>query len=60
MEKVVVKQVRSEIGRSERVRRVLDALGLGRIGREKTIAHTPAVAGMIRRVGNLLEVRKVK
>lgn len=60
MEKVVVKQIRSEIGRNRRVRAVLAALGLGRIGREKTLSNTPAVAGMLRRVGNLLEVRKVK
>ena len=56
MAKVVVKQVKSIIGRPEAQRKVLKALGLGRIGKSKELGDTPAVRGMIAKVSHLVEV----
>lgn len=56
--KVIVKQVRSQIGRDERVKGTLRALGLGRIGKEAEHTLTPSVSGMIHRVKQVIRVRK--
>ncbi|MGH7864955.1 MAG: 50S ribosomal protein L30 [Candidatus Binataceae bacterium] len=53
---VRVKMVRGAAGTTRRVRETLKGLGLGRIGRERTLKRTPAVEGMIRRVAHLVEV----
>lgn len=60
MSKIVVKQVRSAIGRNQRVRDTLQALGLGKIGKSKELASNPAVEGMIAKVSHLLEVERKK
>ncbi len=56
MAKIVVKQVKSIIGRPEAQRKVIMALGLGRIGKSKELTDTPAVRGMIAKVAHLVEV----
>lgn len=50
---------KSPIGRPPQHRLTLKALGLTRL--HKTVRHreAPAVAGMVRQVGHLLEVRQV-
>jgi large subunit ribosomal protein L30 len=50
---------KSPIGRPPQHRRTLQALGLTRL--QKTVRHreTPALAGMVRQVGYLLDVRQV-
>lgn len=53
---ITIKQVRSEAGRTVGVKDTLKALGLGRIGREKTIPDNVAVRGMIRKVEHLVQV----
>ncbi len=58
--KIIVKQTRSEIGRDDRVRDTLKALGLGRIGKEQTLPENDAIKGMIRKVQSLVEVRDAK
>jgi large subunit ribosomal protein L30 len=52
-----VTQVRSHIGRNERVRQGLVALGLGRINKSVQLTDTPAVRGMLRSLGYLIEIR---
>lgn len=54
---VIVRQTRSDIGRTERFRATLRALGLGRIGAERQLPLTPAVKGMLRTVETVIEVR---
>lgn len=54
--KIVVKQIRSGAGRTKRVKATLEALGLGRIGKESVKTVNPAVKGMIRKVRYLLSV----
>ncbi len=56
MAKVIVKQIKSIIGRPESQRKVLKAMGLGRIGQSKELVDTPAVRGMIEKVSHLIEV----
>jgi large subunit ribosomal protein L30 len=58
-EKVLIKQIRSVIGRDRRAKATLQALGLGRVGKQRVVAVNPAAAGMIRAVVHLVEVQKV-
>ena len=53
---VTVRQVRSAWKRGENTKANLRGLGLGRIGKEKTLADTPAVRGMIAKVEHLIVV----
>lgn len=56
MAKIVVKQVRSIIGRPAAQRKVVAALGLGRIGKSREVEDTPAVRGMVAKVSHLVEI----
>ena len=56
MAKITVKQIKSIIGRPEYQRKIVLALGLGRIGKEKVINDTPAIRGMVARVFHLVEI----
>ncbi|MFQ6777752.1 MAG: 50S ribosomal protein L30 [Alphaproteobacteria bacterium] len=56
MAKIVVKQVKSIIGRPECQRKVVLALGLGRIGKQKEVDDSAAVRGMVARVAHLVEI----
>ena len=56
MKKLIVKQVRSQIGRVPGTKRTLQALGLGRIGKSRELPANVAVLGMIARLDHLLEV----
>jgi large subunit ribosomal protein L30 len=60
MSKVVIKQVRSDIGCVPSVRRTIKAIGLGRIGKSREIVANDAVKGMLRRVSHIIEVTPVK
>ncbi|GHU02407.1 50S ribosomal protein L30 [Alphaproteobacteria bacterium] len=53
---LTVRQVRSAIGEVEKVQATLRGLGLGRIGRQRTLEDTPAVRGMASRVHHLVVV----
>lgn len=54
--KVKVTQIGSPIGRPEDQRATLVGLGLNKIRRSKVLEDTPAVRGMIRKVGHLVKV----
>ncbi len=58
MAKITVKQVKSIIGRPETQRKVVAALGLGRIGKTNEVEDTPAVRGMVAKVSHLVEIVK--
>jgi large subunit ribosomal protein L30 len=53
---LTVRQIRSQARRPAIQEATLRGLGLGRIGRHKTLEDTPAVRGMIRKVAHLVEV----
>ena len=52
--KLVVKQIKSVIGRPESQRRVLSALGLGRIGKSNELDDNASIRGMIAKVNHLI------
>lgn len=56
MRKLIVKQVRSTIGQSERQRKIIKGLGLGKIGRQVEKSDTLPIRGMITKVQHLVEV----
>jgi large subunit ribosomal protein L30 len=56
MAKIIVKQVKSLIARPESQRKIVMALGLGRIGKTKELEDTASVRGMIAKVSHLVEV----
>lgn len=58
MAKIVVKQVRSTIGRPESQVKIVKALGLGRIGKTKEMEDCAAVRGMVAKVSHLVEIVK--
>jgi large subunit ribosomal protein L30 len=53
---VTVRQIRSQARRPESQAATLRGLGLGKIGRVKTLEDTKAVRGMIRVVAHLIQV----
>ncbi|GAB3836761.1 50S ribosomal protein L30 [Hymenobacter jeollabukensis] len=56
---IQIKQVRSVIDRPERQKRTMKALGLTKIGAVKEVENTPAIAGMVAKVGHLVEVTEL-
>ena len=58
MAKIIVKQVKSVIGRPEAQVKIVKALGLGRVGKAKEITDSESVRGMIAKVSHLVEVVK--
>ncbi len=57
--KIRITQVRSGIGRLTTHRRTLRALGIRRHQQSVVQNDTPAIRGMIRQVGHLVEVTEV-
>lgn len=51
-----VRQTGSPIRRNETQRKTLVGLGLNKVGRERELEDTPAIRGMISKVGHLVEV----
>ena len=54
--KIIVKQIKSVIGRPETQRRTLAALGLGRIGKSAELDDNASIRGMVAKVSHLIEV----
>jgi large subunit ribosomal protein L30 len=53
---LTVRQVKSQARRPAVQEATLKGLGLGKIGKQKTLEDTPAVRGMIRKVAHLVAV----
>ena len=58
MAKIQIKQVRSKIGRPERQKRTLAALGLKKINHMVEHEATPQIMGMVDRVKHLVEIKQ--
>jgi len=54
--KIIVKQIKSVIGRPESQRKILATLGLGRIGRTREFEDNASIRGMIAKVAHLISV----
>ena len=60
MKKLRIKQVRSGIGRPERQKRTLRALGFKRLNQTIEVEASPQVVGMIEKVKHLIEIEEDK
>ena len=58
MAKIIVKQVKSSIKRSQKHKRTLEALGLKGIGQEVEHESTASVLGMIDKVKHLVSTQE--
>ena len=58
--KLIVKQIKSAIGRKAYQRKTLIGLGLNKMNKEKTLEDTPSVRGMIEKVKHLVVVKSNK
>ena len=56
MAKIKIKQIGSTIDRPFRQKRIIEALGLGRINKVKEHNDTPQIRGMIDKVKHLVQV----
>ena len=59
MAKLLIRQVRSIIGRKENQEKVLIALGITRMGIVAKHNDTPQIRGMIRKIVHLVDVSEV-
>jgi len=59
MAKVKVTQTSSLIGRPERQHKIMQALGLGKIGKSREVENTPQIQGMINKVSHLVKVENL-
>ncbi|MGD8316421.1 MAG: 50S ribosomal protein L30 [Myxococcales bacterium] len=57
--KLKVTQVRSEIGRVEKQRRILKGLGLRGPHSEVVVDNTPSFRGMVKKVLHLVQVEEI-
>ena len=55
---IIIKQVKSAIGRQERQKRTLRALGIKRLHQTRVVEDNPSTRGMVRAVGHLLEIEE--
>ncbi|MBA1340572.1 MAG: hypothetical protein C5S40_00305 [ANME-2 cluster archaeon] len=60
MKKLKIKQVRSGIGRPERQKRTLRALGFRKLNHTIEVEVSPQVQGMINKVSHLIEIVEEK
>ena len=56
--KLIVKQVRSAIGRQGYQRKTLIGLGLNKINKQRELDDTPSRRGMIEKVKHLVEIKE--
>ena len=59
MSKIIVRQTRSLIGNNDKNRKVVKALGLGKIGSTRTHKDNNCIRGMVNKVKHLVEYELV-
>ena len=60
MAKIIVTQIKSKIGRPEKQKKTLIALGLKKMNQTVDHEATPQVLGMVKKIAHLLKVEEVK
>ena len=60
MSKIKITKIRSVIGRPERQKRTMEALGLRKMNQTVVKEDTPEILGMVRKVNHLVEVENIK
>ncbi|ARS37419.1 50S ribosomal protein L30 [Pontibacter actiniarum] len=58
MAKVTITQVKSIIDKPQSQKRTIQALGLGKISKSVSVEYTPQIAGMVKKVQHLVEVKE--
>lgn len=58
MAKIKVTKVKSAINRTQNQKRILEALGLRKIGQVKVHENTPNILGMVNKVSHLVSVEE--
>ena len=59
MSKIRIKQVKSTIKKTQRQKRTIEALGLGKINKVVEQEATPQILGMVNKVSHLVEVEEL-
>lgn len=59
MPKIRIKQTRSTIGSTQRQKKTIEALGLGKINRVVEKEANPQIRGMVNKVNHLVEVEEL-
>jgi large subunit ribosomal protein L30 len=57
--KIRVRQVRSAIGRQEKQKRTLRALGIHRMHQTVTVENNPCMRGMVKKIEHLLDIEEI-
>lgn len=60
MKKLKITQVRSRIGRPQRQKQTLDALGLHKMHQVVQLNDTPQIRGMVNKIAHLLSVEEIE
>jgi len=60
MKKLRITQVRSRIGRPQRQKLTLDALGLRKMHQVVELNDTPQIRGMVNKIGHLVSVVEIE
>jgi large subunit ribosomal protein L30 len=60
MAKIKITQVKSQIGCTQRQKKTIEALGLGKINRSVEKEANPQIMGMVEKVRHLLNVENIK
>ena len=60
MAKIKVTKVKSAINRTQNQKRILESLGLNRIGQTKVHDASPSILGMVNKVSHLVSVEETK
>jgi len=56
MGKIKIKQIKSSIGKPERQKRTLEALGFRKLNQVVEVEATPQIQGMIKKVSHLVTI----
>ena len=59
MKKLKITKIKSVIGRPERQKRTMQALGLGKLQSSVEVEATPQILGMVKKVNHLIKVEEV-
>jgi large subunit ribosomal protein L30 len=59
MAKIKIKYIKSKIGSTERQKRTLQALGLGKLNSTSEHEATPQILGMVKKVSHLVTVEEL-
>ena len=59
MQKIRITQIRSAIGCRQKQKRTIQALGLGKLHRQRELNRTPVIWGMVQKVAHLLKIEEL-